>query len=254
MRELTVRIHPRALALAVVSAAALVAGLSYVRAAGAPTTTPLAIEGTLTDASGRPASGLWNFTATVFDVAAGGTARATCALPGTTVTVGRFTLSFAASSPCVAVFRDANNTWVALEATDGTQAVRTDRAHVHAVPYALEADRANRAALAASADDVVTGSALEQRIMDQSGAAMAVAMCGRTDTNNTVDAVSIPPGSTGTAACALAVSGVGCLEAFAVYPRRLGPNAHIEVNRTSCTTSVPATEPANKHWACCVRP
>ena len=253
MHELTLRIHPRALALAVVSAAALVAGLSYVRAAGAPTTTPLAIEGTLTDAAGRPASGLWNFTATVFDVATGGTARATCALPSTTVTAGRFMLSFAASSPCVAAFRDANNTWVELEATDGTQTVRTGRAQVHAVPYALEADRASRAAYAATADDVITGSALEQRIMYQSGAAMAVSMCGRTDTTNTVDAVSIPPGSAGTAACALAVSGVGCLEAFAVYPRRLGPNAHVEVNLTSCTSPVPATEPVNKLWACCVR-
>ena len=153
MRELTLRVRPASLAFAAVTAAALLAGLSYVRASGAPTATPLAIEGTLTDAAGRPASGLWNFSAFVFDAASGGTARATCALPGTTVTAGRFTLQFAASSPCVAVFRDVNNTWVELEATDGTQTVRTARAQVHAVPYALEADHAMSASAAVGALD-----------------------------------------------------------------------------------------------------
>lgn len=159
MHELTLHIRPRSLLVAAISGAALIAGLAYVRAAGAPTTTPLAIEGTLTDTAGRPATGLWNFTTTVFDVATGGTARATCEQPGTRVEAGRFTLSFAAGSPCVAVFRDVNNTWVELDATDGTQTVHTARAQVHAVPYALEADRAQNATNAANA----TG-ALDARI------------------------------------------------------------------------------------------
>lgn len=130
-----------------------------VYATGAPTAVPLAIEGTLTDAAGRPATGLWNFTLYVFDVESGGSARATCTLPGARVDAGHFTLPLGSASVCVSVFRDMNNTWIEMEATNGTDTVRTARSTVHAVPYALEADRATTAASATQA-----AGALESRI------------------------------------------------------------------------------------------
>ncbi len=130
-----------------------------VYATGAPTAVSLAIEGTLTDAAGRPATGLWNFTLHVFDVESGGSARATCSLPGARVDAGHFTLPLGSASACVSVFRDVNNTWIEMEATNGTDTLRTVRSSVHAVPYALEADRATTAASATQA-----AGALESRI------------------------------------------------------------------------------------------
>lgn len=259
MREITLRFRPLPL-LVVAALVALVAGISHVRAAGAPTTVPLAIEGTLTDASGRPATGLWNFTVAIFDVPTGGTARATCTLPGSRVDDGRFILPLGNTSACVTVFRDVNNTWVEMEATNGTQTVRTARATVHAVPYALEADHASRSS------GVVHDSPLDARLRDQSGAAMAITMCAiderippdggaalATTPTGVVDAVNIPVGSTGVEACRRISSGYPCLSVHGVYPRGVTPGTWYETNRFDCNLRIsPSTAPMSM-WACCVR-
>lgn len=142
-----------ALTLAV---AAFLLGRLYARSEGAPTTETLAIEGTLLDTAGLPLPGLWNMTLRVFDPDSdGGLATRTCEFPGTTVAAdGRFMIPMNAGTPCVEVFRTSRQTAVELTANNGRgSTVTTARTRVHAVPYALEADRAAQASSAVGALD-----------------------------------------------------------------------------------------------------
>ncbi len=130
----------------VVAVAAFLLGRLHARSEGAPTTETLAIEGMLLDGAGLPLPGLWNMTLRVFDPDSdGGVAMRTCDFPGTTVAAdGRFVIPMNAGTPCVEVFRTSRQTSIALTANNGrSSTVTTTRTRVHAVPYAMEADRAS---------------------------------------------------------------------------------------------------------------
>jgi hypothetical protein len=125
------------------SLAAVAAGSVYLvgraRAAGAPATSPMTYSGTLTDTSGTPLTGSKNLQVQLWDMATGGTIVCTTGSAPQILVNGGFSLAL---DPCVAAVHANPDLWAEV-LVDGAS---TGRAKLGAVPFALEADTASKAA------------------------------------------------------------------------------------------------------------
>ncbi len=142
---------------AMVALAVCVGALGYnqtrARADGIPAMRPLTYAGTLEEGA-APVNGTRNLRLTVWDDATSTeSARNRCitSAPGTTVTNGRFQVVLDAA--CAAAVRATPDLWLEIE-VNGTSLGRTK---LSAVPFAIEANRANELTPAASNALVPTG-------------------------------------------------------------------------------------------------
>ena len=119
-------------ASALTSTAAFFAGRAL--ATGTPTQTPLIYGGTVTDDAGKPVATPTDVALKFHDKADGGTVKCSTAAVKTDAGTGRFSVVLPAE--CVQAVHAAPDLWV--EATVGGKGM--PKAHVGAVPYALEAD------------------------------------------------------------------------------------------------------------------
>lgn len=142
---------------AMVALAVCVGALGYnqtrARADGIPAMRPLTYAGTLEEGA-APVNGTRNLRLTVWDDATSTeSARTRCitSAPGTTVTNGRFQVVLDAA--CAAAVRATPDLWLEIE-VNGTSLGRTK---LSAVPFAIEANRANELTPAAANALVPTG-------------------------------------------------------------------------------------------------
>lgn len=121
-------------------------GLGKAIADGVPTVTPLTYSGVLQTTSGAPITGTQSMQLTFWDdAAANASANQKCKTSTQSVTAdaqGRFQVTL--DQACVEVVRTNPNLWVQLQ----VGAILLPRSKLGAVPYALEAGKATRVALA----------------------------------------------------------------------------------------------------------
>lgn len=137
-------------AVAAMGAVALVGSGVWVgraMATGAPVQTPLTYAGTLTDKDGKPYPTAQDVQLKFWDAAVAGNLK--CTVPTVQAEAGTGRFAVVLGGDCVQAVRDTADLW--SEAAVGAAKTVMPRVHVGAVPFALEADSAKVAGVAAAA-------------------------------------------------------------------------------------------------------
>jgi hypothetical protein len=128
------------------SLAAVAAGSAYLigraRAAGIPATAPMTYSGTLTDTSGIPLTGSQNIQVQFWDMATAGTVVCTTGGGSGPQTLVNGGFSLALPDSCVTAVHANPDLWAEVLVGGAS----TGRTKLGAVPFALEADTASKAA------------------------------------------------------------------------------------------------------------
>jgi hypothetical protein len=119
--------------------------IERVRAAGGPAMQAMSYSGVLTDATGKPMTGMPNIQIQIMDMATGG--NTLCTVGPTPVTLSNGSFQMSLPNTCTTAIHANPDAWIEVFA-NGTS---LGRSKLGAVPYALEADHAVAATTATNA-------------------------------------------------------------------------------------------------------